>query len=60
MQPPGGPDANPIINIDARVKNGSRKRTLSEAELIEVWRACLDNDYGRIVNLFILTGLWRG
>jgi hypothetical protein len=50
---PRWPDANPTINIDARVKNGSRKRTLSEAELIEVWRACLDNDYGRIVNLFI-------
>jgi integrase len=29
---------------------------LSEAELREVWHACLDDDYGRIVKLLILTG----
>ena len=31
-------------------------RTLSELELVEVWRACADDDYGRIVRLLILTG----
>lgn len=28
---------------------------LSEPELVEVWRACLDDDFGRIVRLLILT-----
>jgi integrase len=29
------------------------------AELVEVWRACLDDDYGRIVRLLILCGQRR-
>ena len=32
---------------------------LTEAELVEVWKACLDDDYGRIVRLLILTGQRR-
>ncbi|MFG1184323.1 tyrosine-type recombinase/integrase [Xanthobacter aminoxidans] len=34
---------------------GGRARTLSAEELGEVWRACLDDDFGRIVRLLILT-----
>jgi integrase len=48
-------DATPVINIKARNQNGSRSRVLTEAQLVEVWRACLDDDYGRIVKLLILT-----
>jgi integrase len=33
-----------------------RSRVLSDNELAEVWRACLSDDYGRIVRLLILTG----
>ena len=50
---------NPAANIAARAKSGSRERKLTESELIEVWRACLDDDYGRIVKLLILTGQRR-
>ncbi len=49
----------PLLHIRARAKNGSRERVLSEAELIEVWRACEDDDHGRIVRLLILTGQRR-
>jgi len=48
-------ETNPTINIRARAQNAGRSRVLSEAELVEVWQACLDDDYGRIVRLLILT-----
>lgn len=35
--------------------SGGRARTLSAGELAEVWRACQDDDFGRIVRLLILT-----
>jgi integrase len=49
-------DATPVANIKARSQNGPRSRVLSELELADVWNACLDDDYGRIVRLLILTG----
>ena len=49
-------DANPTNDIRSRAQEVSRTRVLSEAELVEVWKACLDDDYGRIVRLLILTG----
>ena len=49
-------DTTPMLNIKARSANGARQRVLTEAELVEVWRTCLDDDYGRIVRLLILTG----
>ena len=48
--------ANPTQNIRQRANGGSRERVLSEAELIAIWRACGDDDYGCIVRLLILTG----
>lgn len=48
-------DANPTLAIKSRGSNAGRNRVLSEAELVEVWQACLDDDYGRIVRLLILT-----
>ncbi|MBI4724746.1 MAG: site-specific integrase, partial [Rhodomicrobium sp.] len=49
-------DASPIHHIKKRAKAGSRTRVLSEAELADVWNACAEDDYGRIVRLLILTG----
>jgi integrase len=47
---------NPATNISRRAERASRDRVLSESELVEVWQACGDDDYGRIVRLLILTG----
>ena len=52
-------DYNPTTHISARSERGSRDRALSEPELVEVWRACGDDDYGRILKLLILTGQRR-
>lgn len=52
-------DDNPTLTVAARGQNGGRKRVLTEAELVEVWKACGDDDYGRIVRLLILTGQRR-
>jgi integrase len=49
-------EAHPMLHIRARDTSRSRERVLSEAELAEVWKACEDDDYGRIVQLLILTG----
>lgn len=47
---------NPVQNIARRSESEGRSRVLTEAELGEVWRSCLDDDYGWIVRLLILTG----
>jgi integrase len=52
-------ETNPTMNIKARAQQTIRERVLSEAELVEVWKACLDDDHGRIVRLLILTGQRR-
>jgi len=52
-------EANPTLNIGPRAQAIARDRVLSEAELVEVWRACGDDDYGRIVRLLMLTGQRR-
>ena len=44
------------MHIKARSTNGARERALSDQELAEVWRACPDNDYGKIVRLLLLSG----
>jgi len=40
-------------------ETASRDRVLSDSELIEVWHACRDDDYGRIIRLLMLTGQRR-
>ena len=53
-------DSNPTLNIRSRAQNGARERVLSEAELVEVWRACEEaSEFGAIVRLLILTGQRR-
>jgi integrase len=52
-------DANPTLNVSPRAGSRARERVLSAAELVEVWRACGEDHYGRIVRLLILTGQRR-
>jgi integrase len=52
-------EINPTMHIRARAQGRARERTLSEMELVSLWRACHDDDHGRIVRLLILTGQRR-
>jgi integrase len=45
---------DPLAGID-----NSRDRVLSDTELLRVWQACADDDFGRIIKLLILTGCRR-
>jgi integrase len=51
----GLPVVNVASNTDKR-KEASRDRVLSESELAAIWKACGDDDFGRIIKLLILTG----
>jgi integrase len=54
-------EANSVIatNIpDADIK--PRERVLDDHEIREIWHACQDDDFGRIVRLLILCGCRRG
>jgi integrase len=48
-------EANPVANTNKQDQQ-SRDRVLSDPELAVIWNACLDDDYGRIVRLLMLTG----
>jgi integrase len=52
-------ETNPVIGTNKQASENRRERVLDDAELAELWRACGDNDYGRIVRLLILTGARR-
>lgn len=52
-------DSNPVIATNRPAEPKSRERALLDAELVEVWNACRDDDHGRIVRLLILTGQRR-
>jgi integrase len=52
-------ETNPIIGTNKPTKSEDRDRHLSDSELAEVWRACREDHYGRIVRLLILTGQRR-
>jgi integrase len=51
--------ANPCLGIRRRGANPSRERVLTLEELGDVWRACPQGDYGKIVKLLLLTGSRR-
>ena len=51
--------ANPVQGTNRPVQPKSRERVLSDVELRAIWRACGDDDYGRIVRLLILTAQRR-
>jgi integrase len=56
-------DTNPVIGTnrpDGRQGEAkTRERVLSNSELTEIWRACGDDDYGRIIRMLSLTGQRR-
>jgi integrase len=51
---------NPVTGTNQPGEAKSRERVLTDTELAAIWRACGDDDYGRIVRLLILTGQRRG
>ena len=51
-----GDGANPVDGSHRPADPEPRNHVLTDAELVSVWKACADNDYGRIVRLLILTG----
>jgi integrase len=51
--------ANPVIGTNRPAEPIARERVLTDGELVEIWRACGDNDYGRIIRLLIITGQRR-
>jgi integrase len=53
-------ESNPVIGTLAPKEGAARDRVLSDVELASIWRACNDDEYGRIVKLLILLGSRRG
>jgi integrase len=51
-------ESSPAIGIED-TRTPSRDRVLSDAELADVWRACADDDYGKVARLLLLTGCRR-
>lgn len=52
-------DSNPVMGTNKAAEEKTRDRVLSDDELVAIWNACPDNDYGRIVRLLMLTGQRR-
>jgi integrase len=51
---------SPLSDVEAPAKSKTRERTLTDAELVAVYRACDDTAHGNIVRLLALTGQRRG
>jgi integrase len=52
-------EINPVIGTAKPRDAEPRARVLEDAELAKIWRACKDDDYGRIVRLAVLSGCRR-
>jgi integrase len=52
-------DANPVVGTNKQNEGKPRDRVLSDAELVAIWKAAPDSDYGRILKLLMLTGQRR-
>jgi integrase len=53
-------EANPIIATNDPAEGiPARDRVLSDDEVRAIWKACRDDDFGRIVRLLLLTGCRR-
>src|SRR5262245_48215213 len=50
---------NPVIGTIQPKNSKPRERTMSDEELAAIWRACKDDDYGKIVRLLICLGARR-
>jgi integrase len=51
--------SNPVIGVNKPPEPKARGRVLTDSELAEIWTACRDDDFGRIVRLLMLTGQRR-
>lgn len=51
--------ANPVFGTNRPAEPQSRQRVLTDGELVEIWSACRDDDYGHIIKLLTLTGQRR-
>ena len=52
-------DVNPVVGTNLRAAENKRARLLDDEELADIWNACDDDDYGRIVRLLLLTATRR-
>jgi integrase len=52
-------DDNPVMGTNKSNKDEGRERVLTDDELVKIWRAAPNSDYGRIVRLLMLTGQRR-
>jgi integrase len=52
---------NPVMLVNDPLKgvDNSRDRVLTDAELVRVWNACAEDDFGKAVRLLVLTGCRR-
>ncbi len=55
----GVADANPVVGALRVADEVQRDHVLTDDELAAIWRACRDDDYGRIIRLLTLTGQRR-
>src|SRR6516162_4186674 len=55
----GWTTTNPVIGTRKPPQAKPREHVLTDAELAKVWKACGDDDFGRIVRLLILLGSRR-
>jgi integrase len=55
----GTQPVNPVIGTNLAQGATPRERVLNDAETVAIWRACADDDFGRIVKLLALTGCRR-
>jgi integrase len=52
-------ETNPASDTPAPASGRGRERVLTDDEVARIWRACGDDDHGRIVRLLVLTGCRR-
>ena len=52
-------EANPVVGTSQPAALRPRERVLSDAELIAVWKACGEDDFGRMTRLLVLTACRR-
>jgi integrase len=52
-------DSNPVIGTNKPPEPKARDRVLNDSEIAEIWAACRNDDFGRIVRLLMLTGQRR-
>ena len=52
-------EVNPVIGTARPQDAEPRDRVLADAELAAIWKACRDDDFGRITRLLALTGCRR-